>query len=293
MAQVFKVWAKREPALARSLPIKQALSLQSAGRHFGQQPSTFQGILMNRKPSALRQYAVALLAAAATCSAVAQSNQSANSNSDITPVGPSEVGATSGASGSTHMGMGYGSGGSGTRSRGMYDNSGNNFSLLPYTRKGYVGISAGKSNYDNPCGTGGFSCSDPDAALRLYTGGMFNDYIGLEAAYLHMGRADRGGGRTQAQGLNLSVVGKLPLGMFNVFAKGGTTYGRTKVSANALSGLPTGNDSGWGPSYGAGVGYDITPTSGLVLEWERHDFHYSGAGKENATNTSIGYVHRF
>ena len=167
------------------------------------------------------------------------------------------------------------------------------YSWLPGTRRGYVGINLGRSDYGTPCGGGNFACDKPRVAGKVYSGGMFNDHLGLELGYVHMGRADRAGGRTDAQGLNASLVGRVPFGAFNAFAKGGITYGRTHVSAAGASGLPTGTGSGWGASYGAGLGWDFNRTSGLVLEWERHDFRFRGLGKQDVDMTTIGYVHRF
>jgi OOP family OmpA-OmpF porin len=167
------------------------------------------------------------------------------------------------------------------------------YSWIPGTRRGYAGISLGRSDYGTPCGSGGFGCDKPRVAGKVYSGGMFNDYVGMELGYLHMGRADRAGGRTDAQGLNASVVGRVPFGAFNAFAKGGVTYGRTHVSAAAGAGIPTGTGSGWGASYGGGLGWDFNRTSGLVLEWERHDFRFAGLGKREVDMTTIGYMHRF
>ena len=167
------------------------------------------------------------------------------------------------------------------------------YSWIPGTRRGYAGISLGRADYGTPCGSGGFGCDKPRVAGKVYAGGLFNDYLGMELGYLHMGRADRAGGRTDAQGLNASVVGRVPLGAFHAFAKGGVTYGRTHVSAAAGAGIPTGTGSGWGASYGGGLGWDFNRTSGLVLEWERHDFRFAGLGKREVDMTTIGYRHRF
>jgi OOP family OmpA-OmpF porin len=167
------------------------------------------------------------------------------------------------------------------------------YSLLPWTRRGYVGINLGQSKYKTGCGTPGFACDDSDTSGRIYTGGMFSEYLGAEIGYLHMGRVERAGGRTDAQGLNLSLVGRVPIGAFNVFAKGGATYGRTRVSSDLLSGVPSGTEKGWGRSYGVGAGYDFTPRSGVVLEWERHRFDFAGDVKDDVESTTLGYVHRF
>jgi len=168
------------------------------------------------------------------------------------------------------------------------------YSILPWTRRGYIGINLGQSDYgDFGCGGGGFGCDDNDTRVHVYTGGMFNDWLGLEIGYLNEGKVDRAGGGTRSEGGNISLVGRVPLGAFNVFAKGGATYGRTKVSADALSGVTAGSRRGWGGSYGVGAGFDFTPSSGVVLEWSRHAFRVPGGGRRDVDGTSIGYVHRF
>jgi OmpA-OmpF porin, OOP family len=170
--------------------------------------------------------------------------------------------------------------------------SSSGYSVLPWTQQGYVGLNIGKPDYNNSCGTGP-TCDDPDAALHVYTGGMFNEWLGLEVGYLNMGRADRAGGRTRAHGINLSLVGRIPVGAVNLFAKGGATYGRTEVSADLLSGVSSGKGRGTGLSVGAGVGYDFGRNSSVVLEYGRHDFHFAGAGRKAVDLTSVGYMHRF
>lgn len=167
----------------------------------------------------------------------------------------------------------------------------NDRSWLPYTRGGYVGLNLGRPDLDLPCGIGG--CDDAEVGGKLYTGGMLTDWLGAELGYVNMGRADRGGGRTEAYGLYVDFVGRLPMGRAALFAKLGTTYGRTTVGADALSGVVAGKDSGWGPNFGFGAEWRFSPQSSVVLEWERHDFHFQGEGREAVDMTSIGYVHRF
>ena len=166
------------------------------------------------------------------------------------------------------------------------------YSVLPWTQQGYVGLNIGKSDYNTPCGFGP-GCDEADAAFHVYTGGMFSQWLGVEVGYLNMGNADRAGGRTRAHGVNASLVGRVPVGPVNLFAKGGATYGRTEVSADLLSGVSTGKDSGFGPSWGAGVGYDFGRNSTVVLEYARHQFHFVGVGRDSVETASIGYVHRF
>jgi OOP family OmpA-OmpF porin len=167
------------------------------------------------------------------------------------------------------------------------------WSLLPGTRRGYVGLNVGRPDYKLGDGTGLYDNDDPDTRLHLYTGGLVNDWLGAEVGYLNEGKAERGGGTTRAQGLNLSLVLRAPIGQFNVFGKVGATYGRTRVSADALSGIDEGRDSGWGRSLGAGVGFDFTPNVGVVLEWSRHRFHFAGDVRDDVDATSVGLLYRF
>lgn len=167
------------------------------------------------------------------------------------------------------------------------------YSLVPYTSGGYFGLNVGRPKYDTGCGTPGFECDDGDTSVRVYTGGMLNPFFGVEFAYLHMGDADRSGGTTRAQGVNLSLVGRVPVGdLFGVFAKVGTTYGRTRVSASPLSLVETGSDNGFGLSYGAGASFDFTRNWAVLLEWERHDFRFPG-GRDPVDAGSVGLKYKF
>lgn len=180
-----------------------------------------------------------------------------------------------------------------TGQRRMYDASSGSFSVIPYATNGYIGLNVGRPDWDVPCGAGGFACRDSNTSYNIYTGGMFNPYFGAELGYVNFGRADRAGGRTRAHGLNISLIGQVPLGAVNLYAKVGSLYGRTDVSASPFSGLPSGEASGWEKSYGAGVGFNFTPQSAVVLEWNQYDLRFVGLGRQEITTTSLGYVHRF
>ena len=178
-----------------------------------------------------------------------------------------------------------------------YDNSSSNrdgYSMLPYTHRGYWGLSLGRTKFDLGCGNGAFGCdSHSNVSVNAYTGGMFNDWLGLELGYLNTGKLDRAGGSTSAQGVNMLLVGRVPLGQFNVFGKAGGIYGRTKVTTDVLSGIPSGTKSGGGLSVAAGVGYDFTPHSGITLEWARNKFKFAFEGHPNVDTTQVGYIYKF
>lgn len=167
-------------------------------------------------------------------------------------------------------------------------------SIVPATSRSYVGINLGRSRYSVPCGATALNCDRTDSAVQISAGTMLGNFWGVELGYLDMGRIDRGGGSTRAQGLNLSLVGKAPVWQsVGVFGKLGTTYGRTETSALAGSGLATGSERGFGLSYGAGVSYDLTPRLSATLGWESHDFRFAGSGREPVRATSLGLQYRY
>ncbi len=171
--------------------------------------------------------------------------------------------------------------------------SSSNYSFLPYTERGYVGIQVGRPKFRADCGFGGFACDDPNASVHAYTGGRFNDFLGAEIGYLNFGEGDRGGGNTRAQGVNLSLTAQLPISVFRLIGKVGSTYSQTRVDASPLSGLPTGKERGWGASYGAGAAWDFGTSSSVVLGWDRHNLRYPGGGRDAVHITSVGYQYRF
>lgn len=179
---------------------------------------------------------------------------------------------------------------------GVKASSGSGMSSLwaPGSGRNAIGLNLGRSEYRVGCGSALFGCDDEDRYMHLYGRGMVNDYWGAELGLLDMGSIDRGGGSTKAQGINLSLVGRAPLGSaFSLYGKLGTTYGRTRTSAAPLSGITEGTENGFGLAYGAGVSYDITPRLSAVLEWDSHDFRFAGGGKEPVRATSLGLQYRY
>lgn len=160
--------------------------------------------------------------------------------------------------------------------------------------RAYLGLSLGRSSYSVSCGITALVCDDKDRAARLYGGTMIGNFWGVELGYLDMGRIARGGGTTRAQGLNLSLVGKAPLGRsFGLFGRLGSTYGRTETSALSSSGIATGTDRGFGLSYGAGLSYDFTPRLSATLEWDSNEFRFAGGGRDPVRSTSLGLQYRY
>lgn len=168
------------------------------------------------------------------------------------------------------------------------------YSMLPFTRRGYLGMNLGQAEFDTACGTGGFACESSKISGYFYTGGLFNDWLGAELGYLNSGKADRAGGRTRAEGVGLSLLLRAPMGPFSAFVKGGGMYAQTRVSAGAGSDVVPGKRRSWAPTYGGGLGYDVTPNHGVVVEWSRARMRFPGGDeRRNVDTTSVGYVYRF
>lgn len=161
--------------------------------------------------------------------------------------------------------------------------------------KSYIGLNVGESDFSSlGHSTGLFASEKRDTAYSVNVGSYFNNNFGVEAGYTDFGKVNRAGGRTKAEGINLSLVGRLPLGTsFNLLGKLGTTYGRTSVSSALGSGIGAGSENGWGVSYGVGAEYVFNPQLSAVLQWDEHDLKFVGSGRERISATTVGVRLRF
>ena len=158
----------------------------------------------------------------------------------------------------------------------------------------YVGVSGGRSDFSLNQGTGAFASDKRDTSYGINVGTFFDSNFGAEVGYTQFGSINRGGGRTRAEGINLSAVGRVPLSTsFNLLGKLGTTYGRTQVSSLPGSGITSGNQSGFGLSLGLGAEYVFTPNASVLLQHELHDLRFAGGRRDHVVNTSIGLRYRF
>lgn len=160
---------------------------------------------------------------------------------------------------------------------------------------GYIGASAGEAKFDNRCARRDiFACDQRDTAWKLYAGGKFSPYWGLEAGYTDFGKVQASGGDTKAWAAGLSLVGNVPLAAnrFDVFGKLGGVYGRTDVKADPSTLFDTGHKSGWGWTYGVGADWNITPTVAVRVDWDRYKLDFVG-GRQDLDMASAGVQFRF
>jgi hypothetical protein len=161
--------------------------------------------------------------------------------------------------------------------------------------KSFIDLSIGKSVYGTSCGNvAGLTCSRGTTSYSLTGGNMITENLGIELSAMNLGKADRAGGSVIARGINLSAVGRIPLGdSFAIEAKVGPTYGVTHVSTAQASGLPSGRASGLGLGYG--VALDAAVARGLhgSVGWEQHDFHFVGQGRSAVKNVTLALGYTF
>jgi hypothetical protein len=160
----------------------------------------------------------------------------------------------------------------------------------------YIGLSGGPSDFSRVnAGNGLFSNGDKDTAYSIMAGNYnYNQNFGVEIGYTNFGNVGRGGGTTKAEGINLSLIGRMPVSpMFNLLGKVGTTYGHTEVSANPLSGMTSGSESGFDWSYGVGAELVLSPQWSAVLTYDEAFMKFAGGSSERVSNTMIGARMRF
>lgn len=160
--------------------------------------------------------------------------------------------------------------------------------------KGYIGLNAGRSDFKVGNGISVFTHDQGDVAYSIYAGSYFNNNFGFEVGYTDFGSVSRAGGNTKADGLNLSLVGKLPLnGVFNLLGKVGTTYGRTEVSSAPGSGVTAGSERGFDWSYGLGAEYAFSQQWSAVLQYDEHYLKFVGSGRDRISVTTLGVRYGF
>lgn len=156
-----------------------------------------------------------------------------------------------------------------------------------------LGLSPGRSSFTLSCSNVAYLCDDKERIAQLTTGRSTPSNWGLEVAQVNLGNVSRFGSTTRAQGLNLSLIGKASLGhSLRVYGRAGTMWGRTEAS-NLAAGNAAASDQGFGFTYGAGVGYDITPRLSATLEWDSNDLRFGSGTRDSVRSTSIGLQLRY
>jgi OOP family OmpA-OmpF porin len=121
-----------------------------------------------------------------------------------------------------------------------------------------------------------------DDAWQVFAGYRFNPYVGVEAAYIDMGNpGDQftatgydGHYHVRLNGFEPSVVGTLPIGPIELFARAGYYYYDVRLTVNANSFANTSVDSSHTREsfvYGGGIGVTFVDHLNLRAEYDQLD----------------------
>jgi len=119
----------------------------------------------------------------------------------------------------------------------------------------------------------GIDFSDGDNAMKVFAGWHFNRFFAVQADYVDFGESSGAvtpsvSGTSDVQGIAPSIVGTLPIGPIELFARVGMMF--YDVDLN-LGGGRLIDESGEDLVYSAGIGIDVLDRLNLRLEYEEID----------------------
>lgn len=130
----------------------------------------------------------------------------------------------------------------------------------------------------------GMSRDERDTAYKLFGGYQLNRYVGLEGGYFDLGKfgftsttlpAGTLNGRIKLQGVNLDVVGTLPLtDRFSVIGRLGGQYARARDNFDGSGAVrvfnPSPSKREFNVKFGAGLQYEVSQSFLVRAEAERY-----------------------
>lgn len=132
----------------------------------------------------------------------------------------------------------------------------------------YVGAGAGWYGLEDDIEDEEFD--DDNGAFRLYAGGKFNDYIGLEGGYVNFGELDGSDAAAdatfEADGFEIAALGYWPLGQFSPYVKVGQLFWNADTTIGGADAGDDDNDT----FFGIGGQYDINESFSVRLEADRY-----------------------
>ena len=114
----------------------------------------------------------------------------------------------------------------------------------------YIGAGIGKVDYNDSL----WSIEDGANATgwKLFSGYQFNRYLGLEAAYIDMGKVDYQNASVETKGFTIDGIGSIPIGpVFAIFGKLGIFRWDQDINYSGQDSDATGTDLTWGYGFGA------------------------------------------
>ena len=155
--------------------------------------------------------------------------------------------------------------------------------------------------------TSGMSNDDKALAGKAFAGYQLDRYLGIEAGYFNLGHfgftsntvpAGTLDGRIKLQGINLDLVGTLPLSeRFSAIARVGAQHARSRDSFSGNGAVvvltPNPSKSETNVKFGAGLQYAFTPSLMLRGEAERYRVNDAVGNHGDINLYSVGLVVAF
>ena len=175
----------------------------------------------------------------------------------------------------------------------------------PVFAQGYVGIGFGQSSADldpDPA-PAGFSrtVNDTDTSFKVFGGATVNENFGVEVGYIDFGELSveySDGSITASDNFALktlyfALVGNVPIGQANIFAKVGMSSWDLDYSGRSNFGWSaSASASGTDPMFGIGVQFNVAEQVAIRAEFERYRLEDNGA-KDDVDNLGIAAVIKF
>lgn len=118
---------------------------------------------------------------------------------------------------------------------------------------------------------------DEDNTYKIFAGWRANKWLAIELAYIDLGSPEDEVlpdtfAKVEADGFAPYIVGTLPLGIFEAFAKAGYYFYDVDATVESPLGDFTDNNSESDFTYSVGVGLNFLERFNVRLEYEQFDF---------------------
>jgi OOP family OmpA-OmpF porin len=148
----------------------------------------------------------------------------------------------------------------------------------------YLGASLGQSNVEVRQGLA--NIDGDDTGYKLIAGIRPLDWLAVEANYIDFGKVEDGGAVSENDGLSAFVVGFLPVGPVDLFAKGGLVKSNSTVKLSGVGKLF--DTDGTDFAYGVGAQFRLLSVS-LRAEYEVFDVEHV----KDLNMLSVGVTYTF
>lgn len=123
-----------------------------------------------------------------------------------------------------------------------------------------------------------------DTAWKAFAGWRMNPYLAFELAYVNLGSPDDEilpdtRLTVETDGFAPYVVGTIPIGWFELFAKAGYYWYDIEARVSSPFGVARDKDSGSTFTWSAGAGVNVFERVNIRLEYEQFDFDESDDAK--------------